>query len=265
MPLPRPTADQRYATTLAHGLAVLRCYGPEDGALSNGELALRTSLSKATISRLTYTLALLGFLRFEPESRRYRLGATSLSVGYPVMAHLSVRQVARPFMQSLADRVRGAVSLGLRERASVVYIETTRASEATAFRPDIGATLPVMTTAMGRAWIAACTAAERDDALARVRLERAPGWRRLPSTLRKATAQLQAQGFCLGAGEFRSDVHAVAVPLAERVDGELVVVNCGVPAALLRSDSLQRQVGPWLVQVAAEIDAALRAAAEASA
>lgn len=72
----KSTSDQRFATTLAHGMALLRCFTPFDPSLSNGELARRTGLSKATVSRLSYTLELIGLLRFDAEARQYRLGAT---------------------------------------------------------------------------------------------------------------------------------------------------------------------------------------------
>src|SRR5690606_12406557 len=49
-------ADPAFATTLAHGLSVLQAFRHGEPALSNRELADRTGLSKATISRLTTTL-----------------------------------------------------------------------------------------------------------------------------------------------------------------------------------------------------------------
>ncbi|EHP38356.1 IclR family transcriptional regulator, partial [Cupriavidus basilensis OR16] len=83
---PRPHhPDPAFATTLAHGLALLQCFRVGEPVLSNKQLVAYTGLSKATISRLTYTLAARGLLLYDTELRRYRLGSTALSLGYPLL------------------------------------------------------------------------------------------------------------------------------------------------------------------------------------
>lgn len=52
--------DKQFATTLARGIELLRCFAAGDAMLSNAELAQRTGLPRPTISRLTYTLVALG-------------------------------------------------------------------------------------------------------------------------------------------------------------------------------------------------------------
>jgi hypothetical protein len=48
--------DKQFATTLARGIELLRCFTAEQRQLSNAELAARTGLPRPTVSRLTYTL-----------------------------------------------------------------------------------------------------------------------------------------------------------------------------------------------------------------
>ncbi len=62
--------DPDFATTLAHGLQLLQCFTIAAPALNNKELSERTGLSKATISRLTYTLAARGLVVFDDHLRR---------------------------------------------------------------------------------------------------------------------------------------------------------------------------------------------------
>ena len=54
--------DRRFVESLARGLAVLRCFAPADRELGNREIAIRTGLPPATVSRLTFTLTALGYL-----------------------------------------------------------------------------------------------------------------------------------------------------------------------------------------------------------
>src|SRR5215475_3055601 len=108
--------DKQFATTLARGLEILRCFTPEAPTLGNKDLASKTGLPKPTISRFTYTLSRLGYLRADRISSKYQLGAAVLSIGYPVLATNVLRQVARSAMRELADYAGGSVSMGVRDR-----------------------------------------------------------------------------------------------------------------------------------------------------
>ncbi|WP_420993573.1 IclR family transcriptional regulator [Cupriavidus sp. 30B13] len=250
--------DPAFATTLAHGLALLQCFRVGEPVLSNKELAERTGLSKATISRLTCTLAARGLLHYDNALRRYRLGTTTLSLGYPLLSSMRVRQLARPLMKALADRVGGSVSLGLRDRLRMVYVETSRGHEAIAFRPDIGATLPLLATAMGRAWLCQAPPAVRDGVLAALRHDEPAQWRAHGAALDQAARDLATHGFCLSRGEWQPDVHAVAVPMRDPIDGDVLVFNCGVPGARMTPRKLERDMGPRLLRMVRGVEAALR-------
>ena len=92
-----PEKDRNFITALARGLDILRAYRPGETELTNTDFAERTGLPKPTVSRLTYTLTLLGYLTRDPALQKYRLGSGVLSLSHPVLAGAQVRQVARPF------------------------------------------------------------------------------------------------------------------------------------------------------------------------
>lgn len=254
---PHHHPDPAFATTLAHGLALLQCFRVGETVLSNKELAERTGLSKATISRLTYTLAARGLLLYDTRLRRYRLGSTALSLGYPLLASLRVRQVARPLMKALADRMGGSVSLGLRDRLRMVYVETSRGHDAIAFRPDIGAALPMLASAMGRAWMAQAPADVRAAVLTGLQDTEPDEWQRHAHAIPAAVDDLATLGYTRSAGDWMSDVHAVAVPMHHPIDGEVLIFNCGVPIARMAPGKLDGEMGPRLIELVAEVEALL--------
>lgn len=243
MPAAAPATDPRLATSLVHGLRLLQAFAEADAGRSNGALAAASGLSRPTVSRLTTTLAARGLVVTDAATRRYRLGSTALTLGYPLLAELGVRWLARLPMKQLADAVGGAVSLGLRDRDRLVLVETSRGSHALASRPDLGATLPMLRTAMGRAWLAAAWPPDASGP---------PGWREAAA---QGRAELRRHGFCTSRGELRADVHAVAVPLAATFDGAPLALNCSLPAAALAPDQLRQRIGPALRALAQRIDA----------
>lgn len=249
--------DPNFATTVAHGFAVLHSFSVGEPALSNKELAARTGLSKSTITRLTYTLAARGLLVFDAQLRRYRLGSTVLTMGQPLMASLYIRQLARGSMKALAQEVGGAVSIGMRDRTRMVYVETSRSLDLSCWRPDIGATIPMLPSAIGHAWLAAAPEPQREKVSRCLRAEEPKQWKRHAIDIAQAAVDLQDKGFCICHGGWREDLTAVSVPLRVAQEGETLVFNCDVPSALVSPRKLQRQVGPSLLKLVRRIEAGL--------
>ena len=87
--------DRQFLVALARGLDILKAIGQSPGTLGNAELVEITGLSKATVSRLTYTLTLLGYIEYIGQLGRYRVAAGAVSLGYSalagrVLSHLSL-------------------------------------------------------------------------------------------------------------------------------------------------------------------------------
>ncbi|CAG4897469.1 HTH-type transcriptional regulator TsaQ1/TsaQ2 [Paraburkholderia gardini] len=254
-----PSRNPQFATTLAHGLELLNCFKLGEPVLGNKEFAERTGLSKATVSRLTYTLAMIGFLRYDNSVRKYRLGSAAVSVGYPFLQGMRIRELARPLMKELADAVRGSVSLGMRDRTQMVYVETSRRHESPAFRPDTGATLPVLASAMGRAWLGRATPAQRDAVLELVRTRDPVQWETWHASLAPALRAFTKRGFAISEGEIKRDIHAVAVPMRTPIDSEIFVFNCGVPRIQLGRHTLVDEIAPKLIHMVERLERELEA------
>ncbi|MGY8525634.1 IclR family transcriptional regulator [Paracidovorax citrulli] len=246
--------DRQFAATLANGIDILLAYRPGEAMLGNRDFVQRTGLSKSTVARLTHTLSLLGYLRHDRELGKYRLGAPVLAPGYPLLAGMQIRQVARPLMKALADEVGGAVSLGLRDRTQMVYVETALSTDRLVVSPDIGAALPMLTTAIGRAWLWGVPPALREPVLNRLRLQDPDAYRRTEAALAQARRDLQTRGYCSNRAEWRHDVFAFAVPLCKPVDSQWFVVNSGVRARPGTFQTEQKRVGPRVVTLVRELE-----------
>lgn len=246
--------DRQFVNALARGLELLRCFGPGEVYLTNAELAQRTSLPKPTVSRLTHTLTKLGYLNFSASQGKYQLGAGVLALGYRMLSTLDLRQMARAPMQQLAEHAQASVSLGTRDRLSMVYIETCRSSSNVTLRLDVGARIPLATTAMGKALLCVLPEAERDYLLDHVRQRDPANWPLVKAGIEQGFRDYQERGFCLSAGEWQGDVHAVGVPVMAADGEQPMSFNCGGPAFLLSRERLEEDLGPRLVRLVRQID-----------
>lgn len=246
---PESAADRKFVTALARGLEVLRAFTPSDGLLGNGEIAERTGLPKATVTRLTYTLTKLGYLASIARLEKYQLAPSTLAIGYATLANMRIRQVARPYMQTLADYADASVSLGSRDRLNLIYVEHCRAKSAVMLRLDVGSRIPMATTAMGRALIAALPEHERDWLLSRIKRQAGNDWPKVRAGIMRAMKDLDARGFTISIGDWQRDVSGVGVPLIPSDGSSIFVFNCGAPAFRLTRDKLENDLGPSLVNM----------------
>ncbi|MGT2455494.1 IclR family transcriptional regulator [Cupriavidus basilensis] len=249
--------DRQFAMTLGRGLAVLHCFTPRDAQLSNAELAARTGMAKATISRFTYTLVRMGYLRANRTNGKYQLGTAVLSIGYPLLASLNIRQIARPFMKELADGIRGSVALGMRDRLNVVYIESSRGAAPLPNPADVGLSFPIARTAMGRALLAAYTPEDRAALINELKVKVPEQWAEYHAPIEANLREFQERGFCTALGDWQPQTHAVAVPMRPMPDGEILVFNCSIPEYLLHEGQLTADVGPRLVSMVRTIEGVL--------
>ena len=153
--------DPRFNNAVARGLAILRTFQFDRKLLGNVEIAQATGLPKPTVSRLTFTLTQLGYLRYVPEFGKYELAAGVVTLAYPYLVNMPVPAIARPLMEELADKSRTNVGLGVHEGLSVLYLEYALGEPNPNRRQRVGFRVPLIRTAMGRACIAAMPPQER--------------------------------------------------------------------------------------------------------
>jgi len=259
----KAATDRSFVVALSRGLDVLRAFQPNDGLLGNQEIAARTKLPKPTISRLTYTLTKLGYLTPVPRFEKYQLAPSAMALGYAALANLGVRHLSEPYREALMRETGGAVAVGGRDRHSMIYFGQSRTG-LLGVQLDVGSRVPIATTAMGRAYIWALAPEERAALLRELREHYGSRWARMRDGIERAGEMVARQGFTISAGEWQDDVHAVGVALKLSDGTGPYAFNCGAPAFRFTEDRLINDIGPRLVTMVRNIEAALGGAAPQS-
>ncbi|WP_242128166.1 IclR family transcriptional regulator [Sphingobium sp. Sx8-8] len=246
--------DSQVVVALGRGLALLDAFSRNDASLGNAELAERTGLTKPTVSRLAYTLALHNYLSFDPRSREYRLGPRAIRLGAIALATTNVRILALPLMRRLAAGSHFNVGLGTRDDLQVIYTDTAEGDALIALRLFPGSRLPLATSAMGRAYLAACGSDEREDILDRLRSHYGDEWGRIRKGVEDAINEHRRLGYCTSIGDWQKDISGVAVPIAAHPGDCIYVLNLGGPAYALPEKDLREQLAPDLIAIARQVE-----------
>ncbi len=209
-----PARQRRVAQnrSLERGIEILRAFRQGVDTLGNGELADRTGLSKATISRLTQTLVASGILEHVSAERAYRLAAPVLALAHAMRISSPVLMTAGPKMRAVAEKHRVNVGLAAPDRDSMVYLESFRYNRKISLRNVVaGQRVPIELTSLGRAFLASLAESERRLIFLRLKASRSQSWQTVQREIEAAIDDVQKNGFCWAA--WQPGVVAVAAPL----------------------------------------------------
>ncbi|SDF75100.1 MULTISPECIES: IclR family transcriptional regulator [unclassified Duganella] len=246
--------EERYfITALARGLDVLACFRVADKGLSNQQIAERCKLPKSTVTRFTYTLTTLGYLT-QDGNGKYALGSATLRLGSTMLQGLDIRDMARPMMQELADFSATTVALAVRDRLSMIYVDVCRSAAALSLSLQVGSRLQLAASALGRAYLAKASEAERNDILTRSRDLDEMIHQSMQNGLARALRDQQEYGCATSFGEWQPDINGIAVSFMPIGGGQRMSINCGGPATSVTKEYLLEEVRPRLIEMARRLE-----------
>ena len=144
------------SSTLAYGLTVLEftsLVGQKKG-ITLQEITKSVGMNRSNVYRYLKTLVDCGWLEYDPETYRYRIGGKPLQIAGASLQQMDLRTVARPFLEDLAEETCLAAHLGVLNDSSIIYIDKVESDSPIQMRSHPGMTAPAYCTAMGKALLA---------------------------------------------------------------------------------------------------------------
>ncbi len=201
--------------TLARGLRLLQAIADGGEGIAVRELARSAGLPRSIVQRLLYTLEAEGFLERHPSQVGYRLAIKLWGLGCAAVRRLTVRDVARPYLEDLSARTSEMTKLGVLDGADVVYIDRVECPLAVRAYVPIGGRAPAHSVATGKAILAFMSAEKmrgRDGAGSKA--------------LQTEFEQIRRRGYAVNRGEWEQAVGAIAAPVFD-AQGD-VVASIGI-------------------------------------
>lgn len=241
--------DRQFVTALARGLRILGCFHRAQPSLSVSEIAASLDLPQPTAWRLCQTMVSLGYLTME-NGGRLRPVLAVLRLGYATLSELPLAELARPYLQELADEFGGAAGMAVRDGHDMRFVQRCESASQLVLNLRIGSRVPVATSAMGWAYLAGLPETAWDEAAGA-----SVAWAAAKPAFRAALAEFQAEGFIINPGILHPGYTTAAVPVLGTDGRPSATLNCGAAASVLSAERLRNQVGPRLRELAALIAA----------
>src|SRR5579859_921366 len=144
-----------YVEALGRGLALQDCFIEDLGPHALSELSRRVGLGMPTTLRLIRTLEEAGYVRQDPETKRYRLSWKMLQLQDVTASILDYADVARPYLEDLAATLGESTGMAVLDGTDVRYAIRVTSTRIVAANIAPGSLFPPHATAMGKVLLAA--------------------------------------------------------------------------------------------------------------
>ena len=144
------------SSTLTQGLDVLEfaaLVGQKKG-INLQEISKSLGMNRSKVYRYLKTLVNCGWLEYDPDTFRYRIGGKPLQIAGVSLQQIDLRTIARPFLEELAEETCLATHLGVLNENSIIYIDKVESNSPIQMRSHPGMASPAYCTAMGKALLA---------------------------------------------------------------------------------------------------------------
>ncbi|GCF08465.1 IclR family transcriptional regulator [Dictyobacter arantiisoli] len=132
-------------------LHLLICFHTHMDGVSLTELARMADLAPSTTTRLLKVLERYGFVR-RGSDRLYRLGPQLIQLGLGALRDMSLYEIARPHLRSLAEETGESAHLGiLVGESNVLYVDQVSSHHTVQTATWVGRSVPLADTAIGTA------------------------------------------------------------------------------------------------------------------
>lgn len=237
-------------SALERGFAVLHCFEPVSRPLANADLSRMTGIPKPTITRVVATLVSLGYLAPARETDHYELTARPVRLARAFLDAIDVRTTARQHLADLAELAHAVAFLGVRDGPHIIVVEAQRSrSVPVLLRAGVGTRLPLTTSAMGRAWLAALSEKSLEKVFHELSTIHGVEWPRMTVELKTKLEETRLAGCCISIGDWHPEINTAAVPIRTATD-DLLVINCGGPAFTVPEERMRAMIVPRLLQTA---------------
>lgn len=245
-----------YVSSLGRGLEVLRAFNRTGRKMTLSQVASETGHTRAGARRILLTLVHEGYA--VADGKLFDLTPLVLELGHSVLSSKGVWEIAKPFIDHLAEDVRESVSAAVLDNYDVVYVSGAQYHRVISVGISVGSRFPAHCTANGRVLLAAqpkesWPAMLRDIELTKLTektvIER--------GAFKKVLEQVRDQGWSLVDQELEIGLMSISVPVRTGAGTLVGAINVGVPTLRMSPQEMVAVILPKLQTTVSNISKAL--------
>jgi IclR family transcriptional regulator, pca regulon regulatory protein len=222
---------ERFVTSLARGLTVLKAFGRESPEMTLSQVAAATNLSPAVARRFLLTLVQLGYL--SQVDRTYVLTPRVMELAASYLDSMNLSEIAQPHLQQIRDSTGDSVSLTALDGVDIIHLCHVQTERLLRFAVTPGSRVPAYVSGTGHAILAFEPESRLAEYFARAQLTpRTPRTVTSEAELRKRLRAAREDGYALVVDELDIGITVIGYPIMK--DRAAVAgISCAIASGYL--------------------------------
>lgn len=224
----RKESNDNLLSSVKNALLILRSFTMDEPEKKISDLAASLGLNKSTVSRTMATLASEGFVYKDPETKKYRLGMTIISLSGIINNNMDVYRESQPILNKLVQDIGETAHIAVLDNTEVIYIQKIECNHPVRALSHIGKRNPTYCTSSGKVLLAYADDSLLETVIDSGLLKYTDTTITDPHILREHLKMVKEDGFAYSMAEFNEGVNSVAAPIFDytgKVIAALTVVG----------------------------------------
>jgi DNA-binding IclR family transcriptional regulator len=226
-------------TTVRKAMAVISAFSYAEPVLGVSELSRRLDIGKSTVHRILTTLLEDGFVERTTDDR-YRLSVKLYEIGQEVAASNELRERAHPALERLRTDSGETAHLAVLAGTDVVYVDRLESPHMLRLMSRVGRRRAAHATSSGKCLLAFGSPAAVATVIAGGLPRLGPRTITSATLLRRALAEVRAQGYAVSVEESAPGVVSVAAPVFDTAGECVAAMSVAGPLSRMPPESLDR-------------------------
>ena len=216
--------------SLEKALKVLECF-LHNQSLGVSEITGELDICKSSVYNILSTFQSLDYLQQDPVTNRYSLGIKWCEYSRAVSDRFSIKKIALPYMQEIANEEREHVYLGKAYKDEVLYLESIHPVEnIELMRSLMGLRVKMYCTGIGKVLMAYLPEEEFESYCALPRTRFTENTIIDSDKLREEMQKIRRNGYALDDMEHEYGIKSVAVPIFDSHGGVCAALSISGPS-----------------------------------
>lgn len=202
-----------YLSSVKNALRILNSFTMDEPEKKISDISSSLGLNKSTVSRTMSTLASEGFVYKDPETKKYRLGFSILTLSGIINSNMDIYKESQPVLNQLVESTGETAHISILDQLEVIYLQKVECNHPVRFLTHVGKRNPAYCTSSGKV-IMAYSSDDVVEAIITNGLEKyTKNTITDPDELRAHLKEIREMGYAYSIEEFSEGVITIAAPI----------------------------------------------------
>lgn len=227
-------------SSVRNALRILKCFSVDEPEQRVSDLSESLGLNKSTVSRTMATLASEGFVYKNPETNRYQLGLSIVSLSGIVNNNTDIYKESQPVLNRLVETSGETAHISIMDNDEVIYLHKVECHHPIRFLTHVGKRNPLYCTSAGKVLLAHSSESTIDRVISRGLEQFTDTTITNPTKLRNHLEDIRRKGYAYSFAELSEGVNSVASPIYDHTGTVVSALSVVGPMQRINRSKLQK-------------------------